>query len=257
VASNFPTSLDNFTNPSSGNTLDSPSHSLQHSDINDAVEALEAKLGIGASPAGSATSGQVLTASTGGTTTWSTPTAGGLIQIVPSSVAVGSGSGSANANGFVTFTGVSSVSLNDVFSATYDSYRLVFFFNTPSTDLDINLRFRVSGADNSAGSYSRAIVESNSSAVTNRYFISQTSHEIMNCDGGTTSGYGGVIDLQNPFTSLATSGQIVSQGWDSAGGLRGRAGGLNFFTTTSFTGFSFLTTTGTISGAISVYGYRD
>jgi hypothetical protein len=70
VAINFPTSLDNFTNPSSGNTLDSPSHSLQHSDINDAVEALEAKLGIGASPAGSATSGQVLTAGTAGTTTW-------------------------------------------------------------------------------------------------------------------------------------------------------------------------------------------
>jgi hypothetical protein len=73
VASNFPTSLDNFTNPSSGNTLDSPSHSLQHSDINDAVEAIEAKLGIGASPAGSATSGQVLTAGTAGTSTWSTP----------------------------------------------------------------------------------------------------------------------------------------------------------------------------------------
>jgi len=71
VAINFPTSLDNFTNPVSGNTLDSPSHSLQHSDLNDAVEALEAKLGVGASPAGSATSGYVLTAGSGGTTTWS------------------------------------------------------------------------------------------------------------------------------------------------------------------------------------------
>jgi hypothetical protein len=73
MAINFPTSLDNFTNPVSGNTLDSPSHSLQHSDINDAVEALEAKLGIGASPAGSATAGYVLTAGTGGTTTWQAP----------------------------------------------------------------------------------------------------------------------------------------------------------------------------------------
>jgi len=80
VAINFPTSLDNFTNPVSGNTLDSPSHSLQHSDINDAVEALEAKLGIGASPAGSATSGYVLTAGTGGTTTWQP--AGKILQVV-------------------------------------------------------------------------------------------------------------------------------------------------------------------------------
>jgi hypothetical protein len=82
VAINFPTSLDNFTNPVSGNTLDSPSHSLQHSDINDAVEALEAKLGIGASPAGSATSGQVLTAGTAGTSAWTTLATGKILQIV-------------------------------------------------------------------------------------------------------------------------------------------------------------------------------
>jgi hypothetical protein len=70
VAINFPTSLDNFTNPSSGNTLDSPSHSLQHSDINDVVEALEAKVGIGASPAGSASAGDVLTISSAGSSAW-------------------------------------------------------------------------------------------------------------------------------------------------------------------------------------------
>jgi len=70
MAINFPTSLDNFTNPTSGNTLDSPSHSQQHSDANDAIEAIEAKLGIGSSSAGSATLGQVLVK--GATnTTWS------------------------------------------------------------------------------------------------------------------------------------------------------------------------------------------
>jgi hypothetical protein len=70
MAINFPTSLDNFTNPTSGNTLDSPSHSTQHSDANDAIEAIEAKLGIGSAPASSATLGQVLVK--GATnTTWS------------------------------------------------------------------------------------------------------------------------------------------------------------------------------------------
>jgi len=71
MATNFPTSLDNFTNPTSGNTLDSPSHSGQHSDINDAVEAIELKLGTGASASTAATSGFVLTAGTGGQTSWS------------------------------------------------------------------------------------------------------------------------------------------------------------------------------------------
>jgi len=46
---NYPTSLDTLTNPASNNTLDSPSHSGQHSDVNDAVEALEAKVGANSS----------------------------------------------------------------------------------------------------------------------------------------------------------------------------------------------------------------
>jgi len=47
MASTFPTSLDNFTNPTATSLLTSPSHSLSHSDLNDAVEALEAKVAIG------------------------------------------------------------------------------------------------------------------------------------------------------------------------------------------------------------------
>jgi hypothetical protein len=41
VPTNFPGSLDAFTNPSSGSLLTSPSHSSQHADVNDAVEAVE------------------------------------------------------------------------------------------------------------------------------------------------------------------------------------------------------------------------
>ena len=47
MASTYPTSLDAFINPTSSDLLTSPSHSQQHSDINDAVEALEAKVAIG------------------------------------------------------------------------------------------------------------------------------------------------------------------------------------------------------------------
>lgn len=51
MATNFPTSLDNFTNPTSTDTMDSVTvpHATQHSNINDAVEALEAKVGINSS----------------------------------------------------------------------------------------------------------------------------------------------------------------------------------------------------------------
>lgn len=51
MATSFPTALDNFTNPTSANLLSNstPKHSLQHSNLNDAVAALEAKVGIDSS----------------------------------------------------------------------------------------------------------------------------------------------------------------------------------------------------------------
>lgn len=71
MATNYPGNIDSFVNPTTASTLDSPSHSLQHSDANDAIEAIEIKLGIGASAASSASSGQVLTKGTGNSTLWS------------------------------------------------------------------------------------------------------------------------------------------------------------------------------------------
>ena len=47
MAITYPTTLDVFTNPSASSLLTSPSHAQQHSDINDAVEALEAKVAVG------------------------------------------------------------------------------------------------------------------------------------------------------------------------------------------------------------------
>ena len=46
MATNFPTSLDALTNPTAVDTLDSPPHDVQHADANDAIEALQAKVGV-------------------------------------------------------------------------------------------------------------------------------------------------------------------------------------------------------------------
>lgn len=46
MATNFPSGLDSLTNPTSGSALNSPSHADQHADANDAIEALEAKVGV-------------------------------------------------------------------------------------------------------------------------------------------------------------------------------------------------------------------
>jgi hypothetical protein len=45
MATNYPASIDNFFNPAGTATLASPDHAGQHTDINDAVEAIETELG--------------------------------------------------------------------------------------------------------------------------------------------------------------------------------------------------------------------
>lgn len=46
MSSNFPTSIDTFTDPTATGKLNSPSHSQQHINNNDAIEKLEAKVGV-------------------------------------------------------------------------------------------------------------------------------------------------------------------------------------------------------------------
>lgn len=51
MATSYPAGIDNFTNPQSNDALASPSHSDQHADTNDAIEAIQNELGT--NPAGS------------------------------------------------------------------------------------------------------------------------------------------------------------------------------------------------------------
>jgi len=46
LATNFPNSLDTLTNPTSTSSLSNPSHADQHKNANDAIEALQTKVGI-------------------------------------------------------------------------------------------------------------------------------------------------------------------------------------------------------------------
>ena len=49
MATSFPSGLDSFTNPTAVDTLDSPPHDTQHADANDAIEALQSKVGVDSS----------------------------------------------------------------------------------------------------------------------------------------------------------------------------------------------------------------
>lgn len=67
MATSFPGALDAFSNPASGDLVTSPGHASQHTNINDAIEAVETKIGTGSStPA----AGTTLQGTGPGTSAW-------------------------------------------------------------------------------------------------------------------------------------------------------------------------------------------
>ena len=73
MATNFPASLDTLTNPTSSDSLSSPSHSAQHANVNDAVEALQAKVGADSSAVTSSLDYKVAQLETSGASVSFTP----------------------------------------------------------------------------------------------------------------------------------------------------------------------------------------
>lgn len=126
-ATNFPTSLDSLTNPSGTDSVATVSHSGQHSNTNDAIEVIEAKLGIGAS---TAVSGTVFVGDGTGTSRWSTyaTTTNVSTTALQSTNILANGSSTLQNFTFVNATGTSATTTNffattasstSLFSASY------------------------------------------------------------------------------------------------------------------------------------------
>jgi hypothetical protein len=173
----------------------------------------------------------------------------GMDLITPTSVA---GSGVTVSGGLVTFTAASTVSVNGCFTSTYDNYRVVAAFVTSSNTLQMNLRYRVGGTDNT-GATSYSIRGGDQGAFGS-----------IGADGNTfpiLSGYTGgnflTMDSLNPFASQYTQGGFNTMSATVAVAAAARFGSLVHTSTTSFDGFTIYIASGTFTGTLRVYGYRN
>jgi len=177
----------------------------------------------------------------------------GLNAIIPTSVTVGSGSGSANTVGQVSFSSASSVSLNGVFTSTYDNY-LIMIDVIGSTALDLSYRLRVGGVDNSSAVYARQYLFANSSTVSAGRATTNTSWP-----GPTTNGTAraaAIIEVFGPFLTRVTGGNGRSLS-NYSGSPESVYEQYGHNSATSFDGITILASTGNITGTVTVYGYKD
>ena len=221
MASGFPGSIDNFTDPLTTSALNSPSHAGQHQDLNDAVEKIETYMG--------------------------------LVKVIPTSVSSAGGTAATlAANGTVTIgTSNTSVTVSGAFSSLYDVYQIIISGGAGSTGLGLNLTFGSAAAnyylmrsyvDWASATYADASVNNGASFIT--------------AGAASTSGISFDLRVMNPNLAKVTA--IYGQWAFMSTGGEGQQviGYLN--DTTQHTAFTITCSAGSITGgSIRVYGYRN
>ena len=174
----------------------------------------------------------------------------GLVIMSPSSIANSGGSASAS-GGEVTFTGVTSVSLNGVFTATYDNY---FIYMTVVGGARENLsgRFRTGGTDNTAAVYQSQYVRGDGVSVSASRATNQTSSIFGAVDTSTCLLN---ISVASPFLSANTTA-TNSGNFRAATTPTVDLESFGHSSTTSFDGFTVYPTN-PMTGKLRVYGYKN
>lgn len=182
----------------------------------------------------------------------------GLVTMTPSSVAkTGTGStATINTNGSVTFSSCATVSLNGVFTSSYDNYMIAMRFACSSPGGALEFRFRASGTDNSASNayVSQLLAASSTSGTGNR--LTQTTARIATLPADTPNRDGCSIYLFGPYLSQATAWRSnAATNRNDATAITHVAGTHN--QATSYDGLTLIIDTVTIEGLITVYGFNQ
>lgn len=175
--------------------------------------------------------------------------ASGLTPITPTSIA--NSGGTATLTGMATsFTTVTSVSMNGVFSSTYDAYRMIVEITSATAAAALNARFRTAGTDSATG-YGREKLEGDGASASANSLVAQTEVQLAN---SSASGNFVTVDMYAPFLTRLTA--VNSLHSDRNGTRAGIFGGYHSVAS-SYDGLTLLPSTGTITGTARIYGYRN
>lgn len=150
-----------------------------------------------------------------------------------------------------TFSAASSVSINNCFTSAYENYKIVWTAGSVSALGTILLRLRASGTDNTTTNYgSSGVYALFSGTVSGTGYNAQNFWAMHYC--ANTSSQHRAIELMQPQATYNTSFGSVGSNSDANAYYAGWFGA-----TTQFDGFSILPGSGTMTGTVRVYGYRN
>ena len=180
----------------------------------------------------------------------------GMVLLTPTSITHSGTSASIGANGQVTFTAVTSLSLNGVFSADFDNYVVSWRGSVNQDRPGLLIRYRASGTDATGTNYVRQFIVADSTTVSAQRVTSQTVADIgapdndVNANGETVFIYGPYLSQPTAWRNIGVSTHLSARIFDFAG---------THSLSTSYDGFTILPGLGgaTMTGALQVYGVRS
>jgi hypothetical protein len=157
----------------------------------------------------------------------------------------------------VSLTSATSVTLSNVFSSTYDNYKIMIRARAASGQTGIFYNSVTGGTvANGAGTYVYSSYYTSGNATTGTNFQSTASDTavIAQITDQTDGSDNWSMDVYSPALARRTSGNFTGA---YGSGLASTFGGFLHAVSTSYDGFRLLSQTGTaLTGTVSVYGYR-
>jgi hypothetical protein len=152
-----------------------------------------------------------------------------------------------------SFSAVATQDVNNVFSSTYDNYRILVSFIANTSEASIGFRFKTATVDSGSNYqyYISAFGTNGTSYTQNSTGASQGIFGRVGSDN-----YGGyAIDILSPNLARATTYAGHGLGDGSTSVFTERAVGL-VLTNTQYTGIQLRADTNSVSGEMSIYGFN-
>ena len=162
--------------------------------------------------------------------------------------AVGTNPGLVCVKAETTFTAVSSLTVDSVFSSTYTNYFMTFIWSNSTGSQNNFVKMRVGGVAASTN-YNRNRIYSFSGGVANELDTAQTSGRIT---GGSTVTTAAGMFIYRPFVAAAT---IWLNQFETGDGTTHELVNITHTTATAYDGFEITPSAGTITGSYAIYGY--
>jgi hypothetical protein len=151
-----------------------------------------------------------------------------------------------------TFSAVSGVNIDSIFSNTYDNYMVVGnFFDSSTTTTDVQMQGRYSTTTHTANYY-YGFSKVTYGGVASQVAGSAASQWVVGNAGGGGADEGGVINF-NIHREASSQLRITGQSFATQVGFAASGGGW-VFSTQAWTGLRFTPVSGTFSGTVIVYG---